>query len=161
MVTIFLVYNAQWQEGVTRTCFKCLENIILRMKHVLHTALLIWLQLSLLSYQPLGRTDSDSQRTSVCTGFVWNQNKSSHWKMNSLFRILSILKSGPRVRIRILSFIFFCIENHGWRWHDLPSHLNSHDLPSHLNSQLARNMGVSLTLLKLIIDRSYYHRVKI
>ena len=66
------------KRGVTRTCFKCLENIILRMKHVLPTALLIWLQLSLLSYQPLGRTDSDSQRTSVCTGFVWNQNKSSH-----------------------------------------------------------------------------------
>ena len=64
------------KRGVTRTCFKCLENIILRMKHVLPTALLIWLQLSLLSYQPLGRTDSDSQRTSVCTGFVWNQNKS-------------------------------------------------------------------------------------
>ena len=66
------------KRGVTRTCFKCLENIILRMKHVLPTALLIWLQLSLLSYQPLGRTDSDSLRTSVCTGFVWNQNKSSH-----------------------------------------------------------------------------------
>ena len=66
------------KRGVTRTCFKCLENIILRMKHVLPTALLIWLQLSLLSYQPLGRTDSDSQRTSVCTGFVWNQNESSH-----------------------------------------------------------------------------------
>ena len=66
------------KRGVTRTCFKCLENIILRMKHVLPTALLIWLQLLLQSYQPLGRTDSDSQRTSVCTGFVWNQNESSH-----------------------------------------------------------------------------------
>ena len=66
------------KRGVTRTCFKCLENIILRMKHVLPTALLIWLQLSLLSYQPLGRTDSDSQRTSVCTWFVWNQNESRH-----------------------------------------------------------------------------------
>lgn len=42
------------KRGVTRTCFKCLENIILRMKHVLPTALLIWLQLSLLSYQPFG-----------------------------------------------------------------------------------------------------------
>lgn len=30
------------KRGVTRTCFKCLENIILRMKHVLPTALLIW-----------------------------------------------------------------------------------------------------------------------
>ena len=53
MVTIFLVYNAQWQEGVTRTCFKCLENIILRMKHVLPTDILFTYFFSLFKKWPV------------------------------------------------------------------------------------------------------------
>ena len=53
MVTIFLVYNAQWQEGVTRTCFKCLGNIILRMKHVLPTDILFTYFFSLFKKWPV------------------------------------------------------------------------------------------------------------
>ena len=152
MVTIFLVYNAQWQEGVTRTCFKCLGNIILRMKHVLPTDILFTYFFSLFKKWPVLVVLIKSYL--IILQFWATQNKFLvSYPFNSE-------KWSARADSNFI-FYFFCTENHGWRWHDLPSHHSSHDLPSHLNSQLARNMGVSLTLLKLIIDRSYYHRVKI
>ena len=53
--SLFTMSNGKRE--VTKTCFKNLVNINVKMKYVLPNALLIGQQLFLLSYQPLGRTD--------------------------------------------------------------------------------------------------------
>ena len=79
-------------------------------------ALLTWHQ-----HQPLNVLNVHGYRQYACINVCCFRPH----KINSLFLILSNLKSDARVRIRILYFISFYIVNLGWRWHDLSGHLSS------------------------------------